>query len=88
MSSQHDNESFNLDFDSVQPQPCYSIKLFPEIDEIQVHKGRKSIARFKMSSFPDEIDFSKVDDISKLLKVVREHGTVGLMQNYSVEVIS
>lgn len=88
MNDHYDNESLNIEFDSVQPQPCYSAKLFPELDEVQIHKGRKCIARFKQSSFPKNLDFNNPGDISKILKIVRENGTLGLLQEFNLKLIS
>jgi hypothetical protein len=65
--------------------PCYSIKVLPRINGVEVHRNRKMIKRFKLSSFPPHIDFNNLDDIGKIISIVKEEGCVGLMNKFQLE---
>ena len=62
--------------------PCYTIKIFRAEDEVQVHRDRKCLQKFKLSSFPPELDFGKIETVSLLLGIVREQGAAGLLAAY------
>lgn len=64
--------------------PCYSIRVLNKTAEVDVCRDKKTIKRFKQESFPD-INFNDVSDISKLIKIVKEEGCVGLMKAYKIQ---
>ena len=76
---------FDLAFEEDVVFPCYSIKVLPRTNGVEVHRNRKMIKRFKLSTFPPEIDFNNLDHIGDLIKIVKEEGCVGLMNKYQLE---
>lgn len=77
-----DIELFDVNFEYVV-YPCYQIKIHKETSEVEILRNKKSLKKFKQSSFPD-VDFSSVDDVAKVLSIVREEGCVGLMTKYGI----
>jgi hypothetical protein len=63
--------------------PCFSIKVLNGTKEIDVCRDKKTIKRFKQESF-EGIDFNNVDDISKLIKILKYKGCVGLMNTFNI----
>lgn len=54
--------------------PCYAIKLFPERDEVQIHRDRKCLIKFRKSSFPASVDWNNEDTIFGFIRAIREAG--------------
>jgi hypothetical protein len=86
-SESHSLLSFDH-FDSYFPEvkyPCFSIKILNNSGEVEIHRDKKMIKRFKKSDFPPEIDFNNTEHISKLLAIVKAEGCVGLMMQFQLK---
>lgn len=62
--------------------PCFSVKIFKEKDELQIHRDRKILFSIQLSSITPYFDFNALDSISSLLKIVRDRGCAGLLDSY------
>lgn len=62
--------------------PCYSIRALKEKDELHVLRDNRCIQKFKISSFPKELDFKKPETIYGLLKTIRHFGCFEILTMY------
>ena len=64
--------------------PCYGVKFPPNKDEIHITADKKIIAKFKKSDFNEKVDFTNIDTISNLIKVLRVLGVEEFSKRFSV----
>ena len=64
--------------------PCYSFRILAKTSEVDLLKNRKVLRRFKQKDFKG-VDFNNIEDISKLLNIIKKEGFESLKNSFNIK---